>query len=592
MGGKGNIDGAVGRFTQPTTIAIAPNGVLYVTDYSVVRSVTQVAGGDARVATLDQLSTLGAGTVFDAAGNRYTAVLSAITRTTPAGTTTTFAGAPEQSGHADGTGGDARFGVLSDLAIDASGNLFATDSINASVRRITPAGVVSTYATLPEPARRIALDVAGNVYVAIRNAIHRYPPSGAGTVLLAESDAPGRLAGVAGMVVDKDGNVFVAEEYGCSVRKLTPTGVITTFAGKTDEWGSADGVGEQARFCEYFANGLRGLVADAAANLYTLDPSNATVRKITPGGTVSTIAGRASLSGHADGSGNAVRFGTFSRYQLTADAQGTVYVGEGPRIRKVSANGQVSTLSLPATGATGKPVSYAPGQLGAGGRAIAFSDGVLSRVDQNGGFSFLAGQPGVFGNTDGTGAQATLRTAEQTAFDGQGNMFFVDSVPVMQGMTWFVKPVYRKVTDSGVVTTLADQTAITHWTAAHDGSVVAAVNKGALSYEVTRTAPDGSKSVLLSVGGETERGWVSAVAVDRQNNVYVAEYVHIGLTEGSRIRKIAASGMVTIIAGQAGMRGVRPGALPATLGIVDAMTVGADGVLYLMSENSLLRIVQ
>ena len=595
LGGKGNIDGAVGRFTQPAGLAISPTGVLLVMDSGALRSVTQLAGGDSQVATLPQPDSLGAGSVFDAAGNRYGAVLSTITRTAPNGATTTFAGAPDQSGHADGTGGDARFGVLSGLAIDAGGNLYASDSMHATIRKITPAGVVTTFASLPAPAQEIAVDGAGNVYAAIRNAIHRYGPSGAGTVLLAESDAPGSLRGIAGMTADKDGNLFVAEEFGCSVQKISPAGVMATFAGKSEEWGSADGVGGQARFCEFYANGLRGLVADAAGNLYTADHSNATIRKITPAGAVSTIAGKATTKGQADGSGSAARFDTpFYFYQLTADAQGNVYVGEGPRIRKVSASGMVSTLNLPATGPTGKPVSYSPGQLAAGGRAVAFSDAVLSRVDQNGSFSFLAGQAGVFGNADGTGAQATLRTADRMTMDGQGNLYFVDSVPVAMGTMLTLRPVYRKVKEAGAVSTLpgSDQMAVTQWTAAYDGSLVAAVNKGALAYEVSRIAPDGARSVLLSVDGGTEAGWVSAVAVDRQDNVYVAEWIRTAQGDGARIRKITPAGTVTIVAGQAGKLGVRPGALPAALNTVEAMTVGADGVLYIMSENSLLRIVQ
>ena len=80
-------------------------------------------------------------------------------------------------------------------------------------------------------------------------------------------------------------------------------------------------------------------------------------------------------------------------------------------------------------------------------------------------------------------------------------------------------------------------------------------------------------------------------AVDRQNNVYVAEFVRTGQADGIRIRKITPAGANSIVAGQAGLRGIRIGALPASLNHVEALTVGADGTLYLISENSLLRIV-
>ncbi|HEU4852371.1 MAG TPA: hypothetical protein VFT37_09480 [Telluria sp.] len=590
LGGKGNIDGPVGRFQDPRTLAITPTGVLHVYDYGAVRTVTPLLGTDSQVATLAQPYNLSGGTVFDAAGNRFTANMTSITRTSPDGTTTTFAGNHE-TGNVDGAATVARLGSVRGLAIDAGGNIYANDIVNNAVRKITPAGMVSTFASLPGPATAIAVDAAGNVYAALGTAVHRFAPSGAGTVLLAADDStPGHLAGIAAMAVGKDGNVYVAEDHGCSVRKITPAGVMTTFAGKSEEWGSTDGVGEQARFCQYFANGLHGLVADSAGNLYVSDTSNGTVRKITPGGEVSTIAGRAAVAGHVDGSGGAVRFGSQNGFQLSADAQGNVYVGESVRIRKVSANGQSSTLNLPATGATGKPVFYAPGQLASGGRAVAFSDGVLSRVDANGTFSFLAGQAGVLANADGTGAQATLRTVSRMTMDGQGNVFLVDSVPVQSGVMWFLKPVYRKVTEGGTVSTLVEpeQLAATHWIASHDGGQVV-VSNNKKPYEVTRIAPDGSRTVLPV--SETEHVWATAVAVDRQNNVYVAEFGLVGQKESSRIRKITPAGVNSIVAGQAGMRGVRPGALPASLGVVEALEVGADGMLYLISENSLLRIV-
>lgn len=589
LGGQGNVDGAVGRFMDPRALAVTPTGVLHVSDFPSVRTVTQLAGGESQVGTLGQAYSMENGVVFDAAGNRYTADLTKILRTAPGGTTTTFAGS-DQSGSADATGAAARFSVVRGLAIDASGNLYASDIVNHSLRKITPAGVVTTLASLPGAADAIAADATGNVYAAFDNEIHRYDPSGARTVVLAaDSTTPGRLAGVGGMVVGKDGNIYLAEGHGCAIRKLSPAGVLSNFVGKSAEWGSADGVGEQARFCEYFANGLRGLVTDAAGNLYVSDRSNATIRKITLDGTVTTIAGRARVSGHVDGTGSAVRFDSEgSIFQLAADAQGSTYVREPLRIRKVLANGQSSTLGLPTTGTTGKPVVYAPGQLASGGRAIAFSDGVLSRVDANGNSSFLAGQPGVLGNADGTGAQATFRSADRIVVDGLGNTFLVDSVQVLQGTMWFPKSVYRKVSESGVVSTLPDLE-LGHWAALPDGGLVVVRDKEQ-HYDIERVAPDGSKS-MLPVAREGDLTRASAVAVDRQNNIYVAEFVRIGQADGIRIRRITPAGVNSIVAGQAGSRGIRTGALPASLNHVEALTVGADGALYLISENSLLRIV-
>lgn len=115
---------------------------------------------------------------------------------------------------------------------------------------------------------------------------------------------------------------------------------MTTFAGKSGEAGSSDGIGAAARFC-----GPSGLAADAAGNVYVGDPDDHTIRKVTPGGVVTTLAGMAGAAGSADGTGAAARF--HLPYGMALDKGGNLYVTDGRNncIRKVTADGVVATLA-------------------------------------------------------------------------------------------------------------------------------------------------------------------------------------------------------------------------------------------------------
>jgi len=275
----------------------------------------------------------------------------------------TLAGAPDQIGASDGTGAAARFQDPRGLAYDAAGNLYVADHGNAVIRKVSPAGVVTTLAGvagvhghLDGPASQalfftpigIAVDSAGNVYVAdaLNSDIREITPGGtvstlAGSESSGFADGTGSAAqfdGPTGVAVDSAGTLYVADAGNNAIRKITAAGVVTTLAGGAR--GAADGVGRAATFANPVA-----VATDSSGNLYVADQQNDTLRQITVGGVVTTIAGFAGQNGSADGSAGAARFDMPGA--ITVDGSGNLYVADtgNSTIRRVGADGQVVTLA-------------------------------------------------------------------------------------------------------------------------------------------------------------------------------------------------------------------------------------------------------
>ena len=266
----------------------------------------------------------------------------------------TLAGA-DTSGSANGTGGAARFNGIFGLALDATGNVYVGDALNSQVRKITVDGVVTTYAGAAGSGSNfltpsaMVFDTAGNLYVtdAGNHNVRKVTPAGvvstvAGSGTFASRDGNGLLASFktpAGIVIDSAGNLFVGDAEAHVIRKITPLGDVTTFAGTTDVAGSADGTGTLASF-----NDPSGLAIDAAGNLFVADAVNNKIRKITPAGVVTTFAG----TGAAGSANGAAAVATFNLpVNLSIDADGFLYVAEarGKLIRKISPSGKVTTVA-------------------------------------------------------------------------------------------------------------------------------------------------------------------------------------------------------------------------------------------------------
>jgi uncharacterized repeat protein (TIGR03803 family) len=363
------------------------------------------------------------GIALDSAGNLYVADTSndTIRKVAPDGTVTTVAGSPRQIGSADGTGGAARFFGPWGIAVDSATNLYVADADNMTIRKITSAGVVSTFAGSPGqlgssdgtgsfarfnfPAG-IAVDSAGNVYVADRanNTIRKITPGGTVTTLAGSAGQPGsgdgtgsaaRFSNPTGLAVNSAGNLFVADSGNATIRKVSPNGTVTTVAGTPGQTGSADGIGSAARFTN-----PDGVSVDSVGNLYVSDDfnqfvnaTNLTIRKVAPDGTVTTVAGSPGKAGSADGIGSAVRFnfsGAWDLVGITVDGLGNLYVADGNQTirRGLPAYNDLFVWRTPLTGqaitatATNTTATKEPGEPNhngnAGGKSLWWTWGAFT----------------------------------------------------------------------------------------------------------------------------------------------------------------------------------------------------------------------
>jgi len=292
-----------------------------------------------------------AGIAIDKAGDLYVADESShrIRKVTPDGVVTTFAGSSGFSGTTDGLVTAARFHIPTGLAFDATGNLYVADHYNHRIRKITPEGMVSTIAGstlgyadgVGSNARfyypfNLAVDAAGNVYVAdtYNHLIRKITPDGTVTTLAGSTQGYADGTGSAAqfsrpmdIAIDAMGNLYVTDDWNHRIRKITPSGVVTTLAGST--LGHTDGIGTAAQF-----NYPVGITIDAAGNLYVTEAYNHCIRKITPTGVVTTIAGSGS-AGLVNGIGTEARFS--EPYGIAIDVLGNLYVADfrNHTIRKI-----------------------------------------------------------------------------------------------------------------------------------------------------------------------------------------------------------------------------------------------------------------
>ena len=317
------------------------------------------------IAKLDSLPSFNgpAGLAVDAAGNIYVADYgnNLIRKIAATGLVSTIAGNGFQ-GSLNGTGTASSFNRPTSLVLDASGNLYITDSGNNQIRKLSASGIVTTIAgsdsagyinaqdtsALFFDPLGITRDGAGNLYVADagNNVIRLISPANAVTTYAGAADSltsngtpsASLLNNPTGVTIDASGNLYVANYLNNNIIKVTVSGIVARLAGTGDP-GSANGPDTSAMF--YLPNSV---ALDAANNIYVSDEVNNLIRKITPDGTVSTFAG-SGKAGAADSTGTAASFN--GPGGLSFDAAGNLYVADTNNnlIRKITPLGAVTTVA-------------------------------------------------------------------------------------------------------------------------------------------------------------------------------------------------------------------------------------------------------
>jgi len=401
-----------------------------------------------------------------------------IRKITPSGVVTTFAGSAV-AGYVNGTGIAASFNDPSAIAIDAAGNLYVTDQGNFVIRKITPAGVVTTFAGSGTPGAvngtgtaasfgysldGIAVDASGNVYVSdgSNELIRKITPAGvvttfAGSGSYGYANGTGTAAsfGIPGpLTIDPSGNIYVSDGYNYDIRKITPAGVVTTYTG---------GLG----------NYISGLAADRLGYLYA--SGSGQVQRISPTGATIKLAGNDTIGIIKNGIGNHASFGNPTG--LSIDGSGNLYVNDTYQVRKISLIGFGITPLLPAglafdgtTGViSGTPTAISPANaytitaenyqgLSTATINISVDNPVAAQspaISYAGPQTYVAGtsisavtpsntggavpaayyaQVSTFagsifgpGSTNGTGTAAHFNQPFATAVDGAGNVYIADA---------------------------------------------------------------------------------------------------------------------------------------------------------------------
>jgi sugar lactone lactonase YvrE len=535
----------------PSGVAVDQAGNLYIADTN-NNAIREVAGGT--ILTIAGNTTAGyagdngpalqaelnapQGVAVDTSGNLYIAdtgnsVIRKVVLAT--GTITTFAGNGNQAYGGDGgAAAQAEINQPYDVAVDSAGNVYIADTSNYAVRKVT-GGIITT--------------VAGNGYP-------NYSGDG-GPATSAQLDYPGAVA------VDGAGDIYIADVANSRIRKVTAaSGIITTVAG-AGFWGYA-GDGGPATQAELYEPSA--VAVDTAGNLYIADTYNYAIRKVTPNGTITTVAGTGSYGYTGDG-GPATSATLDVCYGVAVDAAGNLYIADtgNNAIREVSAaTGIITTVAgngyqsyygdggLATQAALDHPYGVAVDIAGniyiadTGNnvvRGVAATNGYIYTVVGDG-----SGYPAYYG--DGGPAQyAELDQPSALAFDGNGDLYIADT---------YNFAIREVVASSGNIYTVAGD---------HTG--------------ISGFGGDGGPATSARLGLPT------GVAVDAQGSFYIADYYNL------RVRKVTNGGITTVAGrGTGGYSGDGGAATQAELESPAGVAVDSAGNVYVAEDsNGIVRIL-
>ena len=417
-------------------------------------------GGDGGPAT-SALFNSPSGVALDSNGNLYIADTNnnRIRQVTTGGTVNTVAG--NGSCCYSGDNGPATSAQLNSpfgITVDSAGNLYIADSNNSRIRLVaggtistlagtngngfTGDGVSATTTQLNFPYAT-ALDTYGNLYIADNNN-HRIRKVNAGTITTAAGGATGDSGAAPfsgmnqpwGTAKDSAGNIYVADTWNHRIRKITPSGQISTYAGN----GLAGFSGDNGPAVSAQLSYPYGVALDASGNLYIADTSNERIRKVTPGGTISTVAGNGNCC-YAGDSGPATSARLNSPHSVAIDGSGNLYIADtsNNRIRKVTPGGTITTSAgngfccysgdngLATNANLNSPWGVAADS--SGNVYIAdTSNNRIRKVDTNGTITTVAGNGSSgYSGDDGPATSAQINNPYGIAVDASGNLFIGDT---------------------------------------------------------------------------------------------------------------------------------------------------------------------
>jgi uncharacterized protein (TIGR03437 family) len=446
----------------PYGVAYDSQGNLYIAEMDRISRVstqgiiTTYAGGGSDAtsngipALKASVSPASGGIVVDASGTVYFSdyPTNRVRKVTPDGTINTVAGTGTAG--LSGDGGPATAATLVGpfgLALDRAGNLYITDTGNLRVRKVTPAGIISTFLTNTY-ASGVAFDSNGVFYVSGAGRIEKLTPGSSNLTLIGGTPGSFGFSGDGGpalraqfalimsIAADSQGNLFIGDEESDRVRRIAPNGIVTTVAGSGQFYYTGEGVSALTAPVEGGGN----LAIDKAGNVYYSDPVGARVRKVS-GGIINTVAGTG-ITGFSGDGGPATQAKIDYPQDLTFDAAGNLYIADwlNNRVRKV-ANGTISTYAQLQGNVWGL-VFDASGNLYVSDE----SDSIVYRIDPTDKQTVVAGTGTAgFSGDGGPATQAMLNEPSGLALDALGNLYIADA---KNGSV-------RMVTPQGVISTFA-----------------------------------------------------------------------------------------------------------------------------------------
>ncbi|MBX9602908.1 MAG: hypothetical protein K2X35_18030 [Bryobacteraceae bacterium] len=569
-----------------------------------------------------------AGLATDASGNVYIAENAGhrIRKVSPDGIIATVAGTGAAGDSGDGgAAGNAQLHYPVGIAVDTSGNLYIADAGNRRVRKVSSEGLITTVVAGLDHAEGVAVDASGNVFVtdyAFGEAacpydcdpryvgrILRVTPTGAvdkvaGGLNWVTNNNPGDqdengpatsaiLQTPRGIAVDAAGIVYISDTENNRVRKFSPGGLITTAAGVNAFLYH----GELA--CTYRSI-IRdpplscpvGVALDAEGNLYVADTGNSRIRKISPLGVVSNIAGSGDPRSYWGDGGRAEDAALYYPSGVAVDASANLYIADtgNSRVRKVSPEGVITTVAGNGTsGYSGDGGPAIDAQLrGPGGVAVdAFgnlyiadtADHRIRKVSPSGIITTIAGN-GVTGHgfgpwsDGGPATSANLAGPRGVAVDPNGNVYIADTSHLS----------IRKVSTSGIITTVAGAGL---FAGCQSGGFLlptaVAVDTSSQLYiadqcGIRKLSPDG---VVVSVAPNDNENYnrSPALAVDTEGNIFIL---------GVQIRRVARDGTISTVGGNGtpGYSGDGGPASAASFNNPLGIAVNAAGEIYVADANN------